>query len=41
MRGKNKIKDIYYGWFIVLATFIALLVLSIRNYSFGVFIDPL
>ncbi len=41
MSGKNKTKDIYYGWFIVLATFIALMVLSIRNYSFGVFIDPL
>jgi len=41
MDEDNKIKDIYYGWFIVLATFIALMVLSIRNYSFGVFIDPL
>jgi len=41
MDKDNKIKDIYYGWFIVLATFVALLVLSIRNYSFGVFIDPL
>ncbi len=41
MYDDNKRKDIYYGWFIVLAAFIALLVLSIRNYSFGVFIDPL
>ena len=41
MVERNKIKDIYYGWFIVLAAFIALLVLSIRNYSFGVFIEPL
>jgi len=41
MEGKYRAGDIYYGWFIVLAAFIALLVLSIRNYSFGVFIEPL
>ncbi len=34
-------KKIYYGWFIVLAAFIALMVLSIHSYGFGVFIDPL
>lgn len=36
-----KENKIYYGWFIVLATFMALLVLSVQSYGFGVFIDPL
>ncbi|MBS3789667.1 MAG: MFS transporter [Candidatus Thermoplasmatota archaeon] len=41
MDEENKVHDIYYGWFIVSAAFVALLVLSIRSYGFGVFIDPL
>lgn len=32
---------IYYGWVIVLATFLAMLVVSIPAYTFGVFIQPL
>lgn len=35
---KNKI---FYGWIVVIAAFLAILVSSIRSYAFGVFIDPL
>lgn len=34
-------KPIYYGWIVVIGAFLALLVSSLRSYSFGVFIDPL
>ncbi|MFP4050815.1 MAG: MFS transporter [Thermoplasmata archaeon] len=34
-------RDIYYGWIVVLAAFIAILVSSLRSYAFGVFIAPL
>ena len=34
-------KSIYYGWIVVIGAFLALLVSSLRSYSFGVFIDPL
>lgn len=33
--------DMFYGWIVVLAAFLAILVSSIRSYAFGVFIDPL
>ncbi len=34
-------KTVYYGWIVVIGAFLALLVSSLRSYSFGVFIDPL
>lgn len=34
-------KDVYYGWIVVLAAFLAILVSSLRSYAFGVFIKPL
>ncbi len=33
--------DIFYGWIVVIAAFLAILVSSIRSYAFGVFIEPL
>ncbi len=41
MEEREKNDKIYYGWFVVLGAFLALLISSIRSYSFGVFIDPL
>ncbi len=41
MERKKKNDTIYYGWLVVLGAFLALLISSIRSYSFGVFIDPL
>ncbi|MEF8874388.1 MAG: MFS transporter [Candidatus Thermoplasmatota archaeon] len=41
MQKKNKNGTIYYGWFVVLGAFLALLISSVRSYSFGVFILPL
>ncbi len=41
MKKESKKKKIYYGWFVVLGAFLALLISSIRSYSFGVFVDPL
>ncbi|MFO8109929.1 MAG: MFS transporter [Thermoplasmata archaeon] len=41
MVKKGSLCKIYYGWFIVLGAFLALLISSIRVYSFGVFIEPL
>ncbi|MFP4000745.1 MAG: MFS transporter [Thermoplasmata archaeon] len=32
---------VYYGWIVVLAAFLAILVSSLRSYAFGVFIEPL
>ena len=32
---------VYYGWVVVFATFLAMLVVSLPVYTFGVFIDPL
>ncbi len=34
-------KDVYYGWIVVLAAFLTILVSSLRSYAFGVFIKPL
>lgn len=33
-------KETYYGWIVVLAAFLAILVSSLRSYAFGVFIKP-
>ncbi len=43
MKEKKRKKNdkIYYGWFVVIGAFLALLVSSVRSYSFGVFILPL
>lgn len=32
---------LFYGWFIVIASFLAILIFSIPAFSFGVFVDPL
>ncbi|MFO7793231.1 MAG: MFS transporter [Candidatus Saliniplasma sp.] len=34
-------KPANYGWIVVLGAFLALLIASLRSYSFGIFIDPL
>jgi len=33
-------KNVYYGWIVVLAAFLTILVSSLRSYAFGVFIKP-
>lgn len=38
---KNRENRVYYGWIVVLAAFLAILVSSLRSYAFGVFIVPL
>ncbi len=34
-------EKVFYGWIVVLAAFLAILISSLRSYAFGVFIDPL
>lgn len=37
----SRARDLYYGWFVTVACFAALLAVFSINYSFGVFFDPL